>query len=195
MFNFLLNLASYKSTYGSGYGSGYSSYSSPRYYSSSSSSSIDPEEIFEVLGPLTGVIIVVAIIVGIISLILAILQIVAEWKVFVKAGRKGWECLVPCHSTFELLDMSNINPIFILVFLFGTIIPLVGTIAVYVLIFYLYIKLAKSFGRSAGFGVGLVLLPFIFWPILGLGKSQYQGTYFTSQEQNKAPTQTVQEDK
>ena len=37
-----------------------------------------------------------------------------------------------------------------------------------------YIALAERFGQGAGFAVGLVLLPFIFFPILGFGSAQYQ---------------------
>jgi hypothetical protein len=39
----------------------------------------------------------------------------------------------------------------------------------------LSIDLAKSFGKGVGFGLGLALLGFIFWPILGFGSAQYQG--------------------
>lgn len=35
--------------------------------------------------------------------------------------------------------------------------------------------MAKSFGKDAGFTVGLVLLPTIFYMILGFGKAEYIG--------------------
>jgi hypothetical protein len=35
--------------------------------------------------------------------------------------------------------------------------------------------LSKSFGKSEGFTVGLLLLPIIFYPILGLSDAQYNG--------------------
>ena len=38
-----------------------------------------------------------------------------------------------------------------------------------------YLDLAKSFGRGVGFALGLILLWFIFLPILGLGDAQYLG--------------------
>jgi hypothetical protein len=38
-----------------------------------------------------------------------------------------------------------------------------------------YNLLAKSFGKSEGFTVGLVLVPFIFLPILGFGEAKYEG--------------------
>jgi Family of unknown function (DUF5684) len=37
------------------------------------------------------------------------------------------------------------------------------------------IDIAKSFGQGVGFGLGLLLLGFIFYPILGFGSAQYQG--------------------
>ena len=39
----------------------------------------------------------------------------------------------------------------------------------------LCIDLAKSFGKGVGFGIGIVLLGFIFLPILAFGDAQYQG--------------------
>jgi hypothetical protein len=39
----------------------------------------------------------------------------------------------------------------------------------------LCIDVAKSFGKGTGFGIGLLLLPFIFFLILGFGSAQYQG--------------------
>ena len=35
--------------------------------------------------------------------------------------------------------------------------------------------LSKSFGKGVGFTLGLLLLPFVFYPILGFGSSQYNG--------------------
>ena len=46
-----------------------------------------------------------------------------------------------------------------------------GTIILIILI----IDLAKSFGKGVGFGIGLLLLAVIFFPILGFGSAQYQG--------------------
>jgi hypothetical protein len=37
------------------------------------------------------------------------------------------------------------------------------------------IDIAKSFGKGAGFGIGLCLLSPIFFPILGFGDAEYQG--------------------
>mgnify|MGYP006211272381 CR=1 FL=1 len=44
-----------------------------------------------------------------------------------------------------------------------------------VILFIVYIDLAHSFGKSTGFGIGLVFLGIIFFPILGFGDAQYVG--------------------
>lgn len=46
-------------------------------------------------------------------------------------------------------------------------------IAMFVITIIYSIKLAKAFGRSGAFAVGLIFLPFIFQCILGFGKSEY----------------------
>jgi hypothetical protein len=45
----------------------------------------------------------------------------------------------------------------------------------FIICIILCIDLAKSFGKGAGFGIGLLLLGVIFFPILGFGSAQYQG--------------------
>ena len=36
------------------------------------------------------------------------------------------------------------------------------------------IEIAKGFAKSEGFGIGLGLLGFVFWPILGFGDATWQ---------------------
>ena len=45
----------------------------------------------------------------------------------------------------------------------------------FIITIILCIDLAKSFGKGVGFGLGLVFLGIIFFPILGFGSAQYQG--------------------
>lgn len=48
-------------------------------------------------------------------------------------------------------------------------IPLVNLIVMIVI----SLDVAKNFGKGPGFGIGLWLLGFIFYPILGFGSAQY----------------------
>lgn len=113
-------------------------------------------------------------VVMIISLIVAILQIVAMWKLYTKAGEKGWKSIIPIYNMVVLYRICGITPWLLLVYL-ASFIPFVGWIVVLVLSIYQSNQLAKSFGKDIGYTVGLVLIPTVFYLILGLGNSQYVG--------------------
>lgn len=103
----------------------------------------------------------------IIGLLFALLLIVAMWKVFTKAGQPGWASIIPIYNLYIWCKIVGRPWWWILLML----IPFVGIIVAIILC----IDLAKSFGKGAGFGIGLALLGIIFWPILGFGSAQYQG--------------------
>ena len=97
----------------------------------------------------------------------SVIQIVALWYVFTKAGKPGWACIIPVYDYLVGLKIIG-KPWWWLLFL---LIPLVNIVF---LILGLNL-LSKSFGKKADFTIGLILLPWIFLPILGFGKSEYQG--------------------
>lgn len=109
----------------------------------------------------------VGIIGGIIYLGVIVLLIASLWKVFEKAGKPGWAAIVPIYNIVVLLEIAGKPAWWVVLFL----IPCVGI----VIAFLVFIALAKSFGKDALFGVGLTLLGFIFFPILGFGSAKYQG--------------------
>lgn len=119
-------------------------------------------------------------IVLVISLAISILQIIAMWKLFNKAGEKGWKSIIPIYNVIVLFKISGISPWLILVFL-ASIIPVIGWLAIAALYIYQSHNLAKSFGKDIGYTIGLLLLPTIFYMILGFGKSQYVGKTNNSQ--------------
>lgn len=111
------------------------------------------------------------------TLAILVLQIVANWKIFVKAGEKGWKSIIPFYNTAILYKISGMSPWLVLLCL-GMFIPVVNFfVAIAFAVFALYqpINLAKGFRKSTGFTVGMIMLPFVFNLILGLGKSEYYG--------------------
>lgn len=91
------------------------------------------------------------------------------WKVFVKAGRQGWEAIIPIYNAYVLLKIAGKPGWWLLLYC----IPLVNI----VFLIWTYNMVSKSFGKDEGFTVGLVLLGIIFWPILGFGPAIYKGPY------------------
>jgi Family of unknown function (DUF5684) len=109
---------------------------------------------------LSGVFLVVMLAIG-------VLMIASLWKVFTKAGQPGWAAIVPIYNAIVMLQISG-RPLWWVLLLMIPFVNIVVGIMV-------AIDLAKSFGQSAGFGVGLILLGFVFFPILGFGSARYLG--------------------
>jgi hypothetical protein len=92
----------------------------------------------------------------------------------VKAGQPGWAAIIPIYNIWILLKVIGRPGWWLALFLIG-LVPFIGTIFVFVLSIIIDLDLAKSFAKSTGFAVGLILLSFIFIPILGFGPSSYVG--------------------
>ena len=126
-------------------------------------------------------------VVAMIILAFYILTVIAEWKIFTKAGEKGWKALIPIYNVYILCKIMKIS-FWIYVILLPVVVGIVGGLinnedvsdALITLYFCFYqiftaIKLGKAFNKGTGFIIGLALFPNIFQLILGFGKSEYAG--------------------
>ncbi len=104
---------------------------------------------------------------ALIELLVVVVAIAGLWKTFDKAGKPGWAAIVPIYNVIVMLEIAGKPLWWIVLFL----IPLVNLVVAILV----SIAIAEKFGKSAGFGVGLALLSFIFYPILGFGDAQFVG--------------------
>lgn len=95
------------------------------------------------------------------------------WKIYVKAGKPGWAAIVPIYNILVQLEIVG-RPWWYLLLMF---VPVVNIVIAIMIIF----DLAKVFGKSTGFGFGLLFLSFIFIPILAFGDAQYQAPVVAAQ--------------
>ena len=122
----------------------------------------------------------------VICLAVSIFIIVCNWKVFKKAGKQGWEAIVPIYNFIDLLEIVELPMWYLLLF----IVPFSNIYAV----FKINIELAKKFGQPAGFGIGLVFLNPIFMAILAFGKSYvYQSAGVMNNVQMQQPVNNNQQ--
>ena len=101
------------------------------------------------------------------SLAITVLGIVAMWKVFEKAGEPGWAAIIPFYNLYVLFKITWGNG---WKFLF-LLIPIANIVFAIITM----VKLAKAFGKSGGFAVGLIFLSIIFYCILAFDQSEYLG--------------------
>ena len=100
-------------------------------------------------------------VVALIELLIVIVAIAGLWKTFEKAGKPGWAAIIPIYNLIVMLEIAGKPLWWIVLFL----IP-IANLVVAILV---SIAIAEKFGKSAGFGVGLAFLSFVFYPILGFG--------------------------
>lgn len=102
-------------------------------------------------------------------LIVWVVAIVAQWKLFEKAGEPGWKSIIPFYSAYVLCQIAGRNGLWFLLFL----VPVVQIFAYLIVA----IDLAKHFGKSTTFGVVAVwLFSLVGLLILGFGDAKYVGT-------------------
>lgn len=96
-----------------------------------------------------------------------VLLIASQWKLYVKAGEPGWACIIPIYNLIVLVRIIGKPSWWVLLML----IPFVN------IIFAIWAcnLLAKSFGKDTGFTLGMLFLPFVFYPVLAFGGAEYQG--------------------
>lgn len=101
---------------------------------------------------------------GIVSLFI-ILMVVSMCFIFKKAGRQWWEAIIPFYNLYVLTIIIG-QPWWILI---GFFVPVLN----WFVALYMYYYLSKRFGFDIPFTIGLVFVPFVFFPILAFGKSVY----------------------
>jgi hypothetical protein len=99
---------------------------------------------------------------SLVFLAVVLLTIVAMWKVFERAGEPGWAVLVPIYNLYVMTRVARMSGWWVL----GAFIPIVNIVVA----FATSIGIAKRFDKGTGFGIGLALLPFIFYPMLAWGE-------------------------
>ena len=93
---------------------------------------------------------------------LSIFMIVSLWKVFQKAGREGWEAIIPIYNMVVLLEITGL-PMWYIALFFVPFANIYATVKI-------YLELAYRFKQTTGFGIGLLFLYPIFLGILAFNK-------------------------
>jgi hypothetical protein len=104
----------------------------------------------------------------IIYIAVVVVEIAAAWMLFTKANQPGWAAIIPIYNIVVTMRIAQ-RPAWWTILMF---IPLVSLVIGIIIA----LDIARLFGKSGAFAIGLIFLSFIFIPILGFGSARYQGT-------------------
>lgn len=126
--------------------------------------------------------------------------VISRWRIFKKAGEKGWKSLIPFYDIYTEFKLTWTPSRFWLLILFsvlGSFFMTIGSdkiffcllsIAYNIVTIVLTIKgthrLSKAFGHKAGYTWGLLLLSPIFIIILVFGESKYVGNTYNMEKKD-----------
>jgi hypothetical protein len=134
------------------------------------------------MAPISAVLLVLFIALGIYTL-------AGTWKTYEKAGRPGWNCIIPFYSGWVLAEIGGKPGWWGLIGSVGlgyrinstsdldnTAFVIAAVIGIVSLVFTALIAqgVAQKFQKSTGFAFVLLFLPFIGYPILGFGPAKYK---------------------
>jgi hypothetical protein len=102
-------------------------------------------------------------IISIVYLAVFALIIVSMWKLFVKAGKPGWASIVPIYNSYQVTQIAGRPWWWLLLML----IPFAGIVFAVIIV----VDFVKSYGKSTGFALLALFLPFVAYPIMALDKN------------------------
>jgi hypothetical protein len=106
--------------------------------------------------------------VGIFAVVLAVLIIAGLWKTFDKADVPGWWAIIPILNVYGILKVAHRPAWWLILFL-------IPCIDIFVAL-AVYIDVAERFGKGMAFAIGMWILPFVFFLVLGFGSATYRST-------------------
>lgn len=118
-----------------------------------------------------------------------IIYLIALWKLFKKAGRNGWEAIIPFYNTWVLAEIAGVAWWYALIIILSNFGVLADTglewilsLASIVSNFFICYNLSKKFHQDTGFAVLMTVFPLVMIPILGFSsKYQYDGDVVVSE--------------
>lgn len=96
-----------------------------------------------------------------------VVVLVAQWKLFSKAGEAGWKCLIPFYNYYIFYKILYGNG-WKFLFLFVPVLNVIVSIAA-------YIRTAQVYGKGIGFGILHLFFSPITMCILAFGSAEYEG--------------------
>ena len=113
--------------------------------------------------------------------LITMILILSFWRIFGKAGELGWKSAIPFYNTYvyyKILHMTPLFGVYMIAFVLNIyssgFVSILSYLCLLILYVYSNIQLSKAFRKLMWYAVGLTILPFVFFPILAYGSSDYE---------------------
>ena len=132
------------------------------------------------MGGLTAGLIILLVFIALIGIAIAVVMIIAECKVFKKAGEDWWKALIPVYNSWIQTKISGLAWWwFVIVIAIAAALQefdenAVLYFALALITFNYNYNIAKKFNKSNGFAFLCTILPVIGYPILAFGSAKYE---------------------
>lgn len=128
-------------------------------------------------------------------MLLSLVIVVAQWKLFTKAGVEGWKSIIPLYNTYKMIEIAFsgtknwllIGTIIAFATAFGVemfdlqgIMIAVILLAVSIIDIYVNIEFVKRYA-STGMAIASLFVPFIILPIISFS-NKYEYTPYTQED-------------
>lgn len=116
-----------------------------------------------------------------IILVIIVIYFIGLWKMFQKAGKQGWEAIIPFYNSWTLVEISGLSWwwfFLVIADLLESILQLdnLATICSLVSIvasFFCNYNISKKLHQGTGFAILMTLFPFVLIPMIGFS-NHYQ---------------------
>ncbi len=132
----------------------------------------------------------VALVAGIIFVVLGVLEIVGRWRIVKRLGGHGWSQLIPVYCEWEMAKVVGLSKKFVIAITAVSAamtlcvaghdyellhnLGFVAGIAGFVLSCVMLRQLSRVYGHGCGYVVGLLLLPGVFYLLLGCSAKEIE---------------------
>lgn len=118
-----------------------------------------------------------------------IVYLIGLWKVFKKAGKNGWEAIIPFYNTWVLAEISGVAWWYALIIILANLelagdgfLGSIASLASMVANFFICYNLSKKFNKDIGTAILTFLFGIVMIPVMGFSKSyQYDGNVAVSE--------------
>lgn len=128
--------------------------------------------------------IILGLIIIMIFFIFLVLYIIGRWKLYQKAGKNGWEAIIPFYNDWIYVEISGLNWWWFLLVMATTISSLydslysddifISLITSLISLFALFVcnyNISKKLHKDTAFAILMTIFPFILIPMIGLSDS------------------------